>query len=223
MIKPSFGIVFLIIFAIIFLATGFYFLTRYPLFSVIFFIGAIVNSILLYKEYSGQKDTLNFNKDTIPESVKIKYPVSITIVTLLSYSVFPAVAVFGLIISRTHFNLTDFTVFCIITLFMSIFIIASYLEMKKKSKTFIVISDKGIQLGTHPNMQWGEIREEKIITRHFKGHAPRRDGTTSTQSLYLLYNDQKIEINIDDFDITDDQLAQVLKIFRARFDSSGLI
>ncbi|MDR3024830.1 hypothetical protein [Chryseobacterium sp.] len=223
MIKLNFGIVFLIIFAIIFLLTGFYFFKLYPLFSVIFFIGAIVNSILLYREYCDQKNKISFNNDNIPERIKIKYPISITIVTLLSYSVFPAVAIFGLIISRTHFHLTDSKVFSIIALFISIFIIASYLEIKKKSKRFIIISDKGIQLGVDPHMRWSDISEEKIITRHFKGQDHRRDYTSSLKFLYLLYNNKKIEINIDDFDITDYQLAQILKIFRARFNNSGLI
>ncbi|MCL8537555.1 hypothetical protein M9991_11840 [Chryseobacterium gallinarum] len=41
--------------------------------------------------------------------------------------------------------------------------------------------------------------------------------------LYFFHNDEKIEINIDDLDITDYQLSQVLKIFRVRFNNSGII
>ncbi len=219
--KFKFGIIFLAIFTIISLIAGFYFFKLSPVFSILFFVAALINSILLYKE--NQKNPVNFDKNNIPEIVKIKYPIPITIVTLLSYSIFPLVAIFGLIISRAHFNLTDSTVFFIAALFISIFMMACYLEIKKKSKTYILISNEGIQLGIHPNMPWSEIREEKIITRHFESQDHRRDDIGSIRSLYLLYNEQKIEINIDDFDITDYQLAQVLKIFRARFNNSGLI
>ncbi|UKB78025.1 hypothetical protein [Chryseobacterium sp. MEBOG07] len=220
MIKFSSGLIFSAVFAILFLAAGFYFINLYPVFSLPFFIAFILSIILLHKEYDQQKNPAGFDKNNIPKEIKIRYPISSSLVTILTYSIFPAVAIFGLIISRQRFNLNDSTVFFIIALFLSIFILASYLEMKKKSKTFIIISDNGIQLGTHPNMQWKEIQQEKIITRNVRSQNPRRDGTASINYLYLFYNEKKIEVNIDDFDVTDDQLAQILKIFRARFNDS---
>lgn len=43
-----------------------------------------------------------------------------------------------------------------------------------------------------------------------------------TNYLYFFHDKDKIELNIDDFDITDRQLAQALKIFRTRYNSNIL-
>nr|WP_315029830.1 hypothetical protein [uncultured Chryseobacterium sp.] len=220
MIKFKFGIVFLATFTIVSLAIGAYFLKLYPLFSIIFFLAAIINSILCYKEYRFQNKT-SINKDNTPEETKIKYPVSNIIVTILTYSVFPVVAIFGLTISRTQFNLNNSSAFMIITLFISAFIIASYLEIKKKSNVFIVINDEGIQLGNTPAMKWKEIQQEKIISRNIKGQDYRRNYTAIVNYLYLFYNDQKVEVEIDDFNITDYDLAQLLKKYRELYNKQN--
>lgn len=48
-----------------------------------------------------------------------------------------------------------------------------------------------------------------------------KDYQPESNYLYFFHNSEKIEINVDDFDITDYQLAQVLKIFRSRSNNSG--
>lgn len=131
MTKFKFGIVFLASFASISLATGFYFLKRYPFLSIIFFIAALINSILFYIEYYHQKDTINFNKDNTPEEIKIRYLPFNNIITILTYSIFPATVIFGLIVSKEHFSLTNLNVFMIAALFIGMFIITSYFEIKK--------------------------------------------------------------------------------------------
>lgn len=187
MVKFNFGIVFLATFTVISLVIGLYFLKSSLLFSTVFFIAAIINSILFYKEYCNRQDTTGY----IPEEITIKYPISSSIVTILTYSIFPAVAIFGLFISREHFNLTNSTVVLIIALFVSIFILVSYLEIKKKSEVFIILSNKGIQLGHNSVMKWNEIQQEKIISRHVKGHDHRRDDIANINYLYFFYNNQK--------------------------------
>ncbi|PTT69350.1 hypothetical protein, partial [Chryseobacterium sp. HMWF001] len=82
---------------------------------------------------------------------------------------------------------------------------------------------KGIQIENNPTCLWNEIQLEKIIVKRLVSRESKHDYKPEINYLYFFHGDEKIEINIDDFDITDYQLSQVLKIFRSRYNNSGLI
>lgn len=77
-------------------------------------------------------------------------------------------------------------------------------------------------------MKWDEIRQEIIIIIiiiiiHFKGHDHHRDDTASINYLYFLYNHRQTEVEIDDFNMSDFNLAQLLIIYRERYNKQQLL
>ncbi|MCS3869144.1 hypothetical protein J3D55_002060 [Chryseobacterium ginsenosidimutans] len=90
------------------------------------------------------------------------------------------------------------------------------------SKIIISINEKGIKIKSNPRYLWSEIQLEKITVKHTNNPDSRQQPVIESNYLYFFHNDEKTEIQIDDFDITDYQLAQVLKIFRTRYNNSGL-
>ena len=97
------------------------------------------------------------------------------------------------------------------------FIIKIVLEVKKLSHIVISITGKGIQIKNNPQYLWKDIQLEKIIVKRLVSRESKHDYRPEVNYLYFFHNDEKIEINIDDFDITDYQLSQVLKICRTRY------
>ncbi|WP_210148945.1 hypothetical protein [Chryseobacterium scophthalmum] len=106
--------------------------------------------------------------------------------------------------------------------FTGYFIVKIVLEIKKISKVMISINRKGIQIKDQPIYVWDEIQLEKITSKHLVSRESKRDYKPEINYLYFFHNNEKIEIKIDDFDISNYQFAQVLKIFRSRHNNSIL-
>ncbi len=83
--------------------------------------------------------------------------------------------------------------------------------------------EKEFQIKNNSRYLWNEIQLEKIIVKRLVSRESKHDYKPEVNYLYFFHNDKKIEINIDDFDITDYHLSQVLKIFRDRFNNSGVL
>ena len=105
--------------------------------------------------------------------------------------------------------------------FITYFIIKIFSEIKRIPAVIISIDTKGIQVKERPRYLWKDIQLEKIIVKRLVGRESRHDYRPEMNYLYFFHEGEKIEINIDDFDITDYQLSQVLKIFRSKYNHSG--
>ncbi|WP_344831278.1 hypothetical protein [Chryseobacterium ginsenosidimutans] len=219
-----FGIIFYAILGILAFLIGVYLLQYLIFLSIIFFIGAFINGVFIYKEYNIHKsDKIEYDESTLPDEVIIKYSRSGRIIAIFIYSIFVILGIFFLSCIIIKFNFMSIFVVVLLSAFTIYFIIKIILEIKKISKIIISINGKGIQIKDNPRYLWGEIQLEKIIVKHLVSRESKHDYKPEINYLYFFHNNEKTEIQIDDFDITDYQLAQVLKIFRSRYNNSSLL
>ncbi|GAA5090262.1 hypothetical protein GCM10023210_16150 [Chryseobacterium ginsengisoli] len=220
----KFGIIFYAILGILALLIGVYLLQYFIPLSIIFFIGAFINGVFIHKEYSIHKsDKIEYHENSVPDEVIVKYSRSGRIIAIATYSIFVILGLFFLLGLKFKFNGTAIVVLIILLGFTGYFIFKIISEIKKISQIIISINGKGIQIKNNPTYLWNEIQLEKIIVKRLVSRESKHDYKPEVNYLYFFHNDEKIEINIDDFDITDYQLAQVLKIFRARYNNSSLL
>lgn len=219
-----FGIVFYSILGVLALLIGVYLIQYFFILSIIFFIGAFINGVFIYKEYNIHKsDKVEYNEKTLPDEVIVKYSLSGRIIAISTYSIFVILGIFFLSCIIMKFNFITMFIVALLTAFTIYFIVKIILEIKKISKVIISINGKGIQIKDHSRYLWNDIQLEKIIVKRLVSRESKHDYRPEVNYLYFFHNNEKIEINIEDFDITDYQLAQVLKIFRARYNNSGLL
>lgn len=108
----------------------------------------------------------------------------------------------------------NFVVIFVLTLliaFTGYFIVKIVLEIKKISKVMISINKNGIQIKDNPRYLWNEIQLEKIISKHLVSRESKHDYKPEINYLYFFHNNEKIEIKIDDFDISNYQLGAGFK------------
>lgn len=219
----KFGIIFYAILGIAALLTGIYLLYYSLPVSIIFFIGAFINGVFIHKEYSVHKsDKIVYDENTVPDEVVVKYSRSGRIIAILIFSIFMILGLFFLYSMITKSDSGNIIILAAVIAFNAYFIIKIFNEIKKISKVVISINGKGIQIKDHPRYLWKDIQLEKIIVKRLVSRESKHDYKPEINYLYFFHNDEKIEIDIDDFDITDHQLSQVLKIFRARYHSDQL-
>lgn len=219
----KFGIIFYTILGILAFTLGIYFLQYNFIISIIFFIGAFINGIFIHKEYSIHKhDKIEYEENTVSEEVIIKYSRSGRIIAISTYCIFVMIGI--LFLSSIVIKLNFAAIFVLILLigFTGYFITKIVLEIKKISKIMISINRKGIQIKDNPRYIWSEIQLEKITSKHLVSREPKNDYKPEINYLYFFHNNEKIEIKIDIFDISNYQFAQVLKIFRSRSNHSDL-
>lgn len=219
----KFGIIFYTILGILAFSIGVYFLQFNFIISIIFFIGAFINGVFIHKEYNIHKhDKIEYLEDTVPDEIVIKYSRSGRIIAISTYSIFVMVGILFLLSIIIKPNFVSIFVLILLIGFTGYFIVKIILEVKKISKIMISINRKGIQIEDHPICVWNEIQLEKITSKHLVSRESKNDYKPEINYLYFFHNNEKIEIKIDDFDISNYQLAQVLKIFRSRYNNSGL-
>lgn len=220
----KFGIIFYAILGILALFIGIYLLQYFVLLSIIFFIGAFINAVFIHKEYSLHKnDKMEYDEHSVPDEVIVKYSRSGRIIAIATYAIFVILGIFFLSGLKFNFNGTVIFVLFILLGFIGYYIFKIISQVRKISEIMISINGKGIQIKNNTRHLWNDIQLEKIIVKRLVSRESKHDYKPEINYLYFFHNDQKIEINIDDFDITDYQLAQVLKIFRARFNNSGVL
>jgi len=221
--QMKFGIIFYSILGILALLIGIYLLQYFFILSIIFFIGVFINGVFIYKEYNIHKnDKIEYDENTLSDEVIIKYSRSGRIIAISVYSIF---MILGIFLLSCIIMKSDFMTMLILTFlaaFTIYFIVKIILEIKKISKVMISINGKGIQMKDNPRYLWKDIQLEKIIVKRLVSRESKHDYQPEVNYLYFFHNKEKIEVNIDDFDITDYQLAQVLKIFRTRYNNSSL-
>ncbi|WP_431609061.1 hypothetical protein [Chryseobacterium sp. 'Rf worker isolate 10'] len=220
----KFGIIFYAILGILALFIGIYLLQYFILLSIIFFIGAFINVVFIHKEYSLHKnDKIEYTDNSVPDEIIVKYSQSGRIIAIATYSIFVILGLFFLLGLKFKFNGTAIFVLLILLGSTGYFIFKIISEVKKLSQIIISINGKGIRIKNNSRYLWNEIQLEKIIVKRLVSRESKHDYKPEVNYLYFFHNNEKIEINIDDFNITDYQLAQVLKIFRVRFNNSVLL
>lgn len=220
----KFGIIFYSILGILALVIGVYLLQYLFILSIIFFIGAFINGVFIYKEYNIHKsDKTEYDENTLPDEVVVKYSRSGRIIAIAAYSIFVMLGILFLSSIKIKMNFITIFVLVLVIAFTGYFIAKILFEIKKISKVMISVNGKGIQIENNPTYLWNDIQLEKIIVKRLVSRESKHDYKPEVNYLYFFHGDEKIQINIDDFDITDYQLSQVLKIFRSRYNNSGLI
>lgn len=223
----KFGIILYVILGIMSSIVGYSLIKSSQLFSIIFFITSIALITIAHIEYKYDKNNkivLN-QDDEIPEEINVKYFKSNIVINILKYCIFIILSIFLLNLFNKKYKEIDSNYFfiSIITIIgISFCLIKIILEIKKLSQILISINNMGIKLKNNPRIKWKEISLEKITTRYISNPTSKYDNRNEINSLHFFHNNEKIEINIDDFDITDYQLSQVLKIFRTRHNNSSL-
>lgn len=219
----KFGIIFYAILGILAITIGIYFLQYNFILSIIFFIGAFINGVFIHKEYNTHKhDKIEYEEDTVSDEVVIKHSCSGRIIKISIYSIFVMIGILFLFSIIIKMNFVVIFVLTLLIAFTGYFIVKIVLEIKKISKVMISINKNGIQIKDNPRYLWNEIQLEKIISKHLVSRESKHDYKPEINYLYFFHNNEKIEIKIDDFDISNYQLAQVLKIFRSRSSHSDL-
>ncbi|WP_294233174.1 hypothetical protein [uncultured Chryseobacterium sp.] len=217
----KFGIIFYSILGILALIIGVYLLQYLLFLSVIFFIGAFINGVFIYQEYQIHKsDKIEYNEHTLTDEVIIKYSLPGRIIAIATYSIFVILGIFFICCIRPKFNFITVLILVLLTAFIVYFIIKIISEIKKISAVIISIDGKGIQVKEHARYLWNDIQLEKITVKRLVSRESKYDYRPEMNYLYFFHKGEKIEINMDDFDMTDYQLSQVLKIFRSRFSQS---
>ncbi|WP_263603562.1 hypothetical protein [Chryseobacterium sp. PET-29] len=219
----KFGIIFYAVLGTAALLTGIYLLHySFPV-STIFFIGTFINGIFIHKEYSIHKsDKIVYDENTLPDEVVVKHSRSGRIIAISIYSIFMILGLFFLYSIIVKSDSQSIIILVLVIAFTAYFIVKIFKEIKKISEIVISIDGKGIQIKDNPRYLWKYIQLEKIIVKRLVSRESKHDYKPEINYLYFFHNDEKIEINIEDFDITDHQLSQVLKIFRARYNSNQL-
>ena len=219
----KFGIIFYAILGILAFTIGVYLLQYNFIISIIFFIGAFINGVFIHKEYNIHKhDKIGYEEDTVSDEIVIKYSRSGRIIAISTYSIFVMVGILFLLSIIIKPNFASIFVLILLIGFTGYFIVKIVLEIKKISKVMISINRKGIQIKDQPIYVWDEIQLEKITSKHLVSRESKHDYKPEINYLYFFHNNEKIEIKIDDFDISNYQFAQVLKIFRSRHNNSIL-
>lgn len=219
----KFGIIFYAILGILAIIIGTYFLQYNFIISIIFFIGAFINAVFIHKEYNTHKhDKIGYEEDTVSDEFVIKYSRSGRIIAISTYSIFVMVGILFLLSIIIKPNFASIFVLILLIGFAGYFIVKIVLEIKKISKVMISINKKGIQIKDNPRYPWNEIQLEKITSKHLVSRESKHDYKPEINYLYFFHNNNKVEIKIDDFDISNYQLAQVLKIFRSKSNHSDL-
>ncbi|MCU7616113.1 hypothetical protein NZ698_02785 [Chryseobacterium sp. PBS4-4] len=216
--KNSFGVFFDILFGVITFSLGLYFLKNIFFISLIFFVATIVN-ILLYREYYIQKHIIvNLSSEIIEkEEVQIKNSKSISLTNCASNLVFIIISIFSLTLP-SQIDTESLIVFAIIPIAAIVFsLIMIFLEIKKMNSIAINISGKGVQMSKKSLMNWNDIENEKIISRTFSSKESRHDFKSIVNYLQFYYKSEKIEIQIDNLDVTESELRSYLTIYRERF------
>ncbi|MDC8103314.1 hypothetical protein MTQ00_02065 [Chryseobacterium sp. B21-037] len=220
----KFGIIFYAILGSLALFIGIYLLQYFIPLSIIFFIASFINGVFIYKEYSFHKsDKIEYDENSVPDEIIIKYSRSGRIIAIATYGIFVILGLFFLLGFKFKFNGAAIFILCILLGFTGYFMFKIISEIKKISQIIISINGKGIQVKNNTRYLWSEIQLEKIIVKRLVSRESKHDYKPEINYLYFFHNNEKIEINIDDFDITDGQLAQVLKIFRGRFNNSSIV
>ncbi|WP_300346803.1 hypothetical protein [Chryseobacterium sp.] len=160
----------------------------------------------------------NLNSLEIQEELQIKNSKSISVVTSLSYLIFIIVCIFflNLLLKNQPESLTTFAIMPIGTILFSLIMI--FLEIRKMNSIVIQINKKGIQTYKRALMNWDDIENEKIISRTFTAKESKHDFKNEINYLFFNFRDERIEIKIDDLDITDSELNHYLKIYRESFN-----
>lgn len=220
--KIKFVIVFYMIFEVITLYLGMYFLKISTLFSIIFFVAAIAILLLMYKEYlSYTTMQVSINENIVPEEIQIKYSVSLKMINISIYLILIIIGVFMLTLLYYKKKLDNIigVIYALVFIFFPFIMVIK--DIKKTSGVAISINNKGIQLNKNPRIKWSEIQHEKVITKHFKDSISHHQYISEVNYLYFYHNNEKIEVVIDDLNVTDDNLSQYLKIYRDRFNKEN--
>ncbi|WP_312396198.1 hypothetical protein [Chryseobacterium sp.] len=221
----KFGIIFCTIVGLCALFAGiYYFKLLFPV-SLIFIIVALINAVFAYKEYNIQKsEKIIYDEITTPKEVLIKYSPSSIIIAISIYFIFIILGVFILYLTIINYDSSIIFIgtIAIVSGLLIFILIKIIIQTKDLSKIIISINEKGIQVKNSPRYLWNEISVEKITTKYIRNPDSKHQNNVYSNYLYFFHGSTKIELNIDDFDITDFQLAQVLKIFRNRYNSNTL-
>lgn len=92
-----------------------------------------------------------------------------------------------------------------------------FADLRKINTTVLLINKKGIQVNEKPLMEWVDITNEKIITRTFTDRGSRHQLVTEIDFLFFYFRDYKIEVIVQDLDITDGEINHYLKVCRDRY------
>ncbi|MCE3076112.1 hypothetical protein [Chryseobacterium gwangjuense] len=141
----KFGIIFYAILGILAFLIGVYLLQYFIPLSFIFFIGTFINGVFIHREYSIHRDEkIEYDDNTLPEEVIIKYSRSGRIVAIATYSIFMILGVFFLLGLKFKLNGTVIFMLIILSTFTGYFIFKIITEIKKISQIIICINGKGL-------------------------------------------------------------------------------
>lgn len=86
------------------------------------------------------------------------------------------------------------------------------------SKRKIIINNQGINYDSKNLIPWSNITKEEVIV---KSKTTRGEYNIQYETYYLSFINKKelIELCLEDYDLTDNQVAQLLKIYRSRHSS----
>lgn len=220
----KFGIIFYSVLGILALIIAVYLLKYLFILSFIFFIGAFINGVLIYKEYTlHHSSKIKYENDTCPDEVIVKYSISGRIISISVYSIFVILGMFFLSSIIIKFNFITIAILLLTAGLIFYFARKIVKEIKNISKVMVSVNGKGIRVEDNPICLWKDIQLEKIITKRIVSRESKHGYQPEVNYLYFFHHQEKIEIQIDDFDITDYQLSQILKIFRAKYNNSSLL
>lgn len=190
--------------------------------SVLFFIAALVSVILAYKEYRIQKNQLR-KLDTllVEDELQIRKSKSILFVNILSYFIFIIVSVFFLIVIIQN-KIENLIFIGIMPLFIIVFVTVKVLiELKNMNAVSIFINSQGIKIQNGEMMNWGDIQQEKITSKVFRSKESKDNYAAEVEYLFFYFKNEKLEVALNELDITTQDLNDYLKKFRERFENEN--
>lgn len=150
-------------------------------------------------------------------SVMIRNSKSIYFVYLLLYIVLILISSFFVYLVVWESS-DDKILFSVIPILIIIYLLYNiFWKLLKINSVVIHIDEMGIKLQNKPLMLWKDIEYPRVISRNFSFKNSKHQHTTETNYLLLYFENKRVEISIEDLDITPAELNHYLKLFSDQF------
>ncbi len=197
------------------------FTTSYLIAGACFALSSVLFYVLVSEiQYRKGNDEI-LKENTTPRETIITLSRSWIIFKAVAYGIFIAFGGHLIYLTRDSSGKIDIKEDYLTLGLGSFFIIGFAIKLIKTLtyKRKIIINGQGINYDSKHLIPWNNIKKERIIVK--KKYTYSKYGKGEYDAYYLSFKNKNeiIELCLEDYDITDNQVAQLLKIYRNRHSS----
>ncbi len=196
------------------------FTTSYILAGACFGLSLILFYVLITEIHYRKGNDEILKENTTPRETIVSLSRSWIIFKVAGYSVFMGFGGYLIYLTRDSSGKINMQEDYLLLGLGSFFIIGFAIKLIRTltSKRKIIINSQGITYDSKNLIPWSTITNEGIIVKQKSADS---EYNSYYDSYYLSFNNKSelIELCLEDYDITDNQVAQLLKIYRNRYSS----